>query len=103
MSVWDALINPGAVTVPEPVKKRAVAERGERKKREFANPWGLKDCEVRTIEALCEAGCAKSAAKLLNLSPKTVEQHSWRIRVKMKAENTLLAALIWDRYVRAVQ
>lgn len=47
------------------------------------NPWGLTEFEAKTMDAVCELGSHKLAARRLCRSVKTVEKHVHNVAVKM--------------------
>lgn len=64
------------------------------------NPWNLSPAEVTTIRAFIAGGRAKTVARDLGISPKTVEKHTEATRRKMKTQTLLSAALKFDRWER---
>jgi len=65
------------------------------------NPWDLSEKQVLAIEAVTRVGSTKAAARVMKVDHKTVENHLQKVREKMDAANTLVAAVQWDRFVRA--
>lgn len=65
------------------------------------NPWGLTRMEARVMDAICEHGCHKLAARALHRSVKTVELHAWHAGQKMGQKTGLAKYLAWDRWSRA--
>lgn len=65
------------------------------------NPWNLSPAEVATIRAFIGGGRAKTVARDMGISPKTVEKHTESTRRKMKTQTLLAAALKFDRWARS--
>lgn len=61
------------------------------------NPWGLRPFEARTIDAICDHDSAKSAAKALGVTPKTLEGYMCNVREKMGGRRIHCMAL-WMRH-----
>ncbi len=55
----------------------------------------------RVLDALARTGTTKGAAKVLGVSPRTVEMHASTAAFRLGVRNRLLAVLKWDRLVRA--
>lgn len=49
----------------------------------YPNPWNLTPQQEATMDAICETGCIKLAARTLGISPKTIEAHVWRATERM--------------------
>ena len=64
------------------------------------NPWGLTENEVSVIVAITKHSGTKLAARELEIHPRTVESRMITARKKMKASNRVMAAILWDRYIR---
>jgi FixJ family two-component response regulator len=65
------------------------------------NPWKLSAREETVLTTLSKVGTAKLAAKEIGISFRTVEIYLRRARDKMQTQSTLIAVLMWDRYVFA--
>jgi DNA-binding CsgD family transcriptional regulator len=64
------------------------------------NPWNLSYAQGRVMVLLVQGLSGKAIASEMGVSVKTVETYLARIREKMGVENTLKAALMWDRHFR---
>lgn len=67
------------------------------------NPWNLseRENEVMHAMAITANGCSKVAARQLNLSHRTVEEHVQRAMRKMGVNRRIAAVLLWDREHRS--
>lgn len=63
-------------------------------------PWKLSPSEAEALEALTQTFCVKAGARVMGVGGKGFEGHLGRARRKMKAFNSLHAALLWDRWRR---
>lgn len=71
----------------------------QRRRTYSGNPWGLSPAVVRALDALCQAGSNKGAARLLGLEAATINDHMKRARVAVNAKGTRLHTLLaWDRW-----
>jgi DNA-binding CsgD family transcriptional regulator len=64
------------------------------------NPWNLTALEQQALDAITVKGSTKAAARGLGIDPKKLDNALLRVRTKMNAPSTLLAAVRWDRHVR---
>lgn len=62
------------------------------------NPWGLTPREADIMDAICEYGCQKLAARALNRSMHTVQQHIWTANKKMGCLLGVRKFILWDRW-----
>jgi len=68
---------------------------------EKTNPWGLTPRQSEVMDAMCEHGCQKLAARALGLQDSTVQQHVWMANQKMGHHiGHLKKYLEWDRWRR---
>ena len=67
------------------------------------NPWGLTPHQAAAMDAVCEHGCHKLAARALGVSVKTIEAHVQKASVRMCTRTTLSKYLAWDRWRRGLQ
>lgn len=65
------------------------------------NPWRLSTREADTMDAICVCGLRKVVAARLGIAGVTVQDHLKSARVKMRAPNTLVQAVMWDRFRRS--
>lgn len=56
--------------------------------------------QTAVLNALCKTGSAKGAARALDISPKTVEEHFRRAKEKFGIGQRLICLLEWDRWAR---
>lgn len=98
MSMWEQLAASGeksrAPRIPRP--GYIPVERPQ-----TDNPWGLAPSEVRLMEAVVQVGHYKKAARLVGLTPKTVECYMRDIRRKMDIDHQIVAVVTWDRWSRS--
>lgn len=64
------------------------------------NPWGLSSRQIDVMNAICATGSSKGAARALNLSQGTVEEHFRRAKEKLGGKAKLICMLEWDRWWR---
>lgn len=64
------------------------------------NPWNLTQKETQTMAAIVKVGRVKVAAQLLGVTPRSVEISVRAIRVKMRVESIVVAAVLFDRFTR---
>ena len=64
------------------------------------NPWNLSDREAAAMTAVIEHGRAKTAARAMGISHRTMEVYSSAVRRKMGVNSLVQAAVAWDRYLR---
>ena len=62
------------------------------------NPWNLTVKQSKVMDAICEFGCQKLAARHLKVAIKTVECHSADAGKKMGFQTYLARCLAWDRW-----
>lgn len=59
--------------------------------------------EVKALDAVTLTGCNKGAAKILEVSTRTIEDYMLAARRKTGAKNRVLLVLEWDRAKRSTQ
>ena len=78
--------------------KRSTARQQPRKLYD-SNPWGLSPAVERALDAVCQAGSNKGAARLLGLEHGTVSDHMKTAKHAISAKGTRLQTLlVWDRW-----
>jgi DNA-binding NarL/FixJ family response regulator len=86
----------------QPYQSAAVKSRSGMELPVVDTPWRLTPMQVQVMKFICEGMCSKQIGPLLGTSPKTVEVHRSRILEKMGIHgNTLRAAVLFDRFMRA--
>lgn len=65
-----------------------------------SNPWGLSEREAAAMTAVIEHGRAKTAARAMGISHRTMEVYFCAARKKMGVTSLVQAAVAWDRYLR---
>lgn len=66
----------------------------------YVSPWKLTPREAEVLDALCEHGSAKLAARYLGIAVKTAEEHSSCAKQKISGGTGVVKLLIWDRWRR---
>lgn len=64
------------------------------------NPWNLCEREAEAMTAVIEHGRAKTAARAMGISHRTVEIYTTAARKKMGVSSLVQAAVKWDRHLR---
>lgn len=59
--------------------------------------------QKQVLQAVCETGCNKLAARDLGISDKAIMSHMGVLKAKTGARNRVLMLLEWDRQTRAQQ
>ncbi len=73
--------------------------RRRRRKLYDSNPWGLSPAVERALDAVCQAGSNKGAARLLGLEHVTVSDNMKSAKRAIGAKGTRLQTLlVWDRW-----
>lgn len=64
-------------------------------------PWyGISPRAAEIMDAICEYGSSKEAARKLDLALKTVDYYRSMVKNAMGARTGLAAVLLWDRWRR---
>lgn len=63
--------------------------------------FNLSTAEARSVQAVCDHGCNKAAAKALGISVRTLEAQLWKAKAKAGYATRLEFLLAWDRAHRA--
>lgn len=62
------------------------------------NPWKLTGIQCEILKRLGNGESAKTIAAEFGLSPKTIDAHAYRARVKMAAESRTQAVVMWAKH-----
>lgn len=64
----------------------------------YPNPWDLTPRQADTMDAMCEHGCHKLAARALGLSASTLQANIFDANRKMGSLLGVRKYIVWDRW-----
>jgi DNA-binding CsgD family transcriptional regulator len=65
-----------------------------------ANPWRLSPRQIELMDAICDHGCQKLAARDMGIGVRSVEINMQRVNEKIPGANRVQKILAWDRWRR---
>lgn len=66
-------------------------------------PWPVTPKQASVMDAICEFGSTKGAARKLGMPSATVDQYRLRVKNAMGARTVLAACIAWDRWRRGAK